>query len=127
MNLRGIANSLTQAINANQTVVWQRSTGFTTDASGKRTPTFSTSNVQAQIQAIDGGDLQHLDSLNMQGVFRSVYLYGNVAGVVRADQKGGDILKFPQVPGGPVYSWMVTLVRETWPQWCRVIVTLQQT
>ena len=126
MNLRGIANSLTQAINANQTVVWQQSTGYTTDASGKRTPTYATSNVQAQVQAIDGGDLKHLDSLNMQGVFRSVYLYGNVAGVVRADQKGGDILQFPQVPGGPVHSWVVTMVRETWPDWCRVIATLQQ-
>ena len=126
MNLRGIANALTQAINSNRSIVWQQSTGYATDASGKRTPTFNSQTVQAQIQPIDGSDLKHLDSLNIQGVFMSVYLYGNVAGLVRADQKGGDILQFSQVPGGPVHSWVVTMVRETWPDWSRVIATLQQ-
>ena len=124
MNLFG-ASSVVGVVNPPQSITWKQSTGYTTDAAGKRTPTYSTTTVQAQIQGLTGSDLRHTDGLNLQGVMRSVIMYGNVQGVVRADQQGGDILVFPEVAGGADRNWLVTQVMETWPDWCRVIVTLQ--
>lgn len=126
MNLRGLANSLTRVTNNNQQINWIQSTGYTTNAAGKRTPTGQTLTVWAQVQALSATDLKHIDGLNITGVMRTVYLYGNAAGVVRADQIGGDILVFPEVPNGTNKNWVVTQVMETWSDWCRVIVTLQQ-
>lgn len=125
MNIRQIANTYTKVVNPNIEINWIQSTGYTTNDAGKRTPTTQTLTVCAQIQALSATDLQHVDGLNLTGVMRSVYLYGNAAGVVRADQIGGDILVFPEVPGGTDKKWLVTHVMETWDTWCHVIVTLQ--
>ena len=125
MNLRSLANKYTRLTNNNQQINWIQSTGYTTNGAGKRTPTTITLTVEAQIQALSASDLKHIDSLNITGVMRSVYLYGNAAGVVRVDQIGGDILVFPEVPCGTPRKWLVTQVCETWADWCRVIVTLQ--
>ncbi len=124
-NLRAIANPITQVINANLTVPWIQNDGWTIDGAGKRTPVTTTVTVQAQVQAMSAGDLKHADSQNIQGVMRSVYMYGDVQGIVRATQQGGDVLQFPMHPGGPVANWLVSSVIETWSDWCHVIVTLQ--
>ena len=126
MNLRGLVNQYTQITNPNIQINWIQSTGYTTNAAGKRTPTSLTLTVKAQVQALDTTNLQHTDGLNITGVMRSVYLYGNAAGVVRADNIGGDILVFPEVPNGCNKNWLITKVVETWSDWCHVIVTLQQ-
>ena len=126
MNLRGLVNQYTQITNPNIQINWIQSTGYTTNVAGKRTPTSLTLTVKAQVQALDTTNLQHTDGLNITGVMRSVYLYGNAAGVVRADNIGGDILVFPEIPNGCNRNWLITKVVETWSDWCHVIVTLQQ-
>ena len=126
MNLRGLANKYTRLTNNNIQVNWVQSTGYVTDEAGKRTPTNITLTVEAQVQALSTSDLQQVDGLNMTGVMRTVYLYGNAAGVVRVDQIGGDVLRFPEVPNGTVRNWLITKVVETWAEWSKVIVTLQQ-
>jgi hypothetical protein len=63
--------------------------------------------------------------MNIQGVMRSVHIFGNIQGVVRIDQQGGDILQFPELPGGAIRNWKVIQVMETWPTWSRVLVALQ--
>ena len=126
MNLRGLANSVTQQINENQTITLQRNTGYTTDLNYNQVPTFETLTGEAQIQALGPKDLQHLSYLNIQNVSRKVYLYGNWQGVVRADSKGGDILTFPEIPGGDNRNWKVVTVFETWDTWCAVGVVLQE-
>lgn len=125
MNLRLMANAATRVINPNIKVIWIQSTGYTTDAAGKRTPTTKSTDYIGQVQAVSAEDLRHIDGLNMQALMRTVYVYGNLQGVVRPDSKGGDILQFAQVPGGAVQDWLVTHVKETWPDWASVIVTLQ--
>lgn len=125
MNLHSIVRGAINAVNPDIQATLLRSTGYTTDAAGKQVPTFTTLTGKIQVQAVGAKDLEHTDYLNIQGVMRSVYLLGNWAGLVRADQKGGDILQFPQVPGGEVQDWRVINVPETWPDWSRVIVWLQ--
>jgi hypothetical protein len=127
VKLRTIANAAIQGINADQYVVWVMNQGYTTQPDGTRTPNQTSRTVRANVQALSGSDLRHVDGLGLQGVMRSVYLYGDVEGIVRADNKGGDVLQFPQVPGGTVNDWLVTQVLEVWPHWCKVIVTLQNT
>jgi len=125
MKLRSIVNGAIQGINRDQTVTWVSNQGYTTAPDGTRTPNRTSQTVQANVQALSGTDLRHVDGLNLQGVMRSVYLYGDVEGIVRADGKGGDMLQFPEVPGGTTRNWLVNQVMEVWPTWCRVIVTLQ--
>jgi len=54
MNLRGIANRVTQSVNPNIPVAWIRAAGgYTTDATGTRTPiTAAPVTVDAQVQAL---------------------------------------------------------------------------
>jgi len=125
MNLRALANKVTQQVNQNISITWRQSTGFTTDQYYHRTPTFADVTVQAQVQALSGDDLRHVDGLNITGVMRKVYAYGDIEALVRSAQKGGDVLQFAPVAGQPVISWKVVQVTETWPDWCSVIVVMQ--
>lgn len=127
MEIRGIANGAISAINGNQNIVWQKNQGYDTDNAGHRVPRLTNLSVKAQIQAVSAQVLKHIDALNIQGVMRSVYIYGNIQGIVRPDQKGGDILQFPEVPGGTIRNWLVVQVIETWASWGHVVVVLQNT
>jgi hypothetical protein len=125
MNLHSIVRGAITAVNPDIEASLLRSDGFTTMPGGKQVPKFLNFTGMIQVQGVSAKDLEHIDFLNVQGVLRAVYLRGNWAGVVRADQKGGDIMKFPQVPGAPVQDWRVVSIKETWPDWCSVIVNLQ--
>ena len=126
IDVHALASAAIQPVNPDKQVIWLRSTGgYTTNAAGHRTPITESVPVSANVQGLSAKDLEHTDGQNMQGVMRSVHLYGNAQGIVRTDQQGGDVLQFPEVDGGPPRNWRVTLVMETWPTWCRVIVTLQ--
>ena len=76
--------------------------------------------VPAQIQALTFRDLQQIDGLNLQGDRRGIYFYGEIDGLVRPDNKGGDLITFPD---GTI--WLVAIVLEQWPDWCKVAATLQ--
>lgn len=120
MNLRAIANAATQSINPNTLVTVKVSSGYTIDSASRRqVPAYTTETGQANIQALDGKDLKQLDGLNIQGTIRAAYLYGNLAGVVRPDSKGGDLVEFSS------QSWLVVKVLETWPDWCKVAIVYQ--
>lgn len=97
-NVRALANKYIQVTNKNQQINWVQSNGYITDDAGRRTPKTITLTVEAQVQALSATDLKHVDGLNITGVMRSVYMYGNAAGVVRVDQIGGDILVFLKPP-----------------------------
>ncbi len=126
MNLRHTVNALTQTINPNISAVLIRSSGgYTTDATGHRTPVVTSFQVKAQVQGLSAREIAHLDGLNIQGVMRGVYLYGDIEGVVRTDQKGGDTLQFRETLTGQMRTWRVVQVLETWPDWCKVVVVMQ--
>lgn len=125
MNLRGIANAATKAINPNVTCTRQRSTGSITRPGGVRVPQYATDTLVVQVQALSAGELRQLDGLNIQGVRRAVYANGVIAGAIRAARVGGDILVFPAgtLPEGN--TWLCVHVLEQWPDWCKIAVTLQ--
>lgn len=125
LNIRGVANAAIQAINPDVACELWHSTGATTAASGKRTPVYAKSPISVQEQALEFSDLQQLDSLNIQGVRRAVYVSEQVMSVVRVHRQGGDLLVFPSgtLPEGT--TWLAVHVLERWPAWCKVVITLQ--
>lgn len=127
INVRAIANASIQSINPDIEAEYLASTGYTTGTSGKREPQYAAAvpNLRVQVQKLDAARLRHIEGLNLQGVFRNVRTVPNVQGVVRVNAQGGDLFRFPERPGGPVRTWLVVQVFETWPTWCSVAVVLQ--
>lgn len=76
--------------------------------------------VTAQIQALSFRDIAQMDGLNIEGTRRAIYFYGRIEGLVRPEGRGGDLVYFPD---GTV--WLVAIVLEQWPDWCKVAATLQ--
>ena len=122
MDLRGIANSISSSINPNETVTVFRSTGFTTGAGARQVPSYATPVTgPAQVQALSSDDIRQLDGLNIQGVLRAIYFRGELAGVIRPNQTGGDIVK--RKSGAE--TWLVVKVLENWPDWTKAVICLQ--
>ena len=121
MDLRGIANGVSSTVNPNKTVTVLRSTGYTIGAGRKQVPSYATPvEGPGQVQALDGKDLQQLDGLNVQGTIRAIYLRGALAGVIRPDGTGGDL-----VETADGQTWLVVKVLESWPTWTKAAIVLQ--
>ena len=129
MNLHQLVSSAISAVNPPITGTISQSTGYTTAADGTQIPSYATvSGVAMQVQALQAKELAQLESLNIQGLMRAVYLNGNTEGVVRPQMKGGDLLTFNQGAAGfSGTTWKVIQVLETWDAdgWCKVAVQLQ--
>jgi hypothetical protein len=124
MNLHGIVSGLIGAVNPHVPATLLVSTGFTVDDDGKRIPTYAAPvTVTAQVQALTFRDIMQVDGLNLQGTRRAIYLYGEVDGLVRVSQRGGDLITLADGPN--VGVWLVAQVLEQWPDWCKVAATLQ--
>ena len=120
MDLRGIANGVTTAVNPNKTVTVLRSKGYTVGAGRKQVPSYAAPvSGPGQIQALDANDIKQLDGLNIQGTIRAIYLRGALAGVVRPDGTGGDLV---QIDG---QNWLVVKVLEGWSTWTKAAIVLQ--
>lgn len=127
MNLMGLVTGAIQAVNPNIDATWIQATGgYTTDAAGHRTPTTTSVSVSVQVQGTSSADLKLIDNIEIEKDLRKVYMYGDVQGVNRPDQRGGDLLEFAQIPGSVVRQWKVVGVLEVWPTWACVIVALQE-
>lgn len=121
MNLHGIVSGYVSAINPQELVTLQASTGYSTGPDGTQTPTYAAPlQAYAQVQPLDAGDLRQIEGLNLQGQKRKFYLNGVWNGVVRPKLKGGDLItRFDST------VWLVVQVPEYWPDWTAVIATLQ--
>ena len=120
MDLRGLANGVTSTVNPNKTVTVRRSTGYTIGAGRRQVPSYAAPvSGPAQIQALDADDIKQLDGRNIQGTIRAIYLRGNLAGVIRPDGTGGDLV---EVDG---QTWLVVKVLEGWPTWTKATIVLQ--
>jgi hypothetical protein len=121
MNLHGFVSGVIGAINPNILVIVKKNTGYTTNADFTRTPSYTVlPDVSAQVQGVKAKEIEHMQSMNIAGVLRSVHLNGDWETIQRANNgAGGDRMHF----GG--YDWLVVWVYETWPDWSRVIVQQQ--
>lgn len=132
-NLHAAVRGAITAINPDITGTLKRSTGYTMLPNGKQVPTYSFTDGRIQVQALGTADLKHLEFLNIQGVERKVYMYGDWGGPIRADATGGDILAFPMLRApSTVRDWKIVTVFETWDNvggegWCAVGVVMQKT
>lgn len=121
MNLHAIASPVISVVNPQVTVSVQFSTGSTTAADYSRVPTFSAPVAMlGQVQPLASGDLRLLDQLNLQGAQKAIYLSGNLQGVIRVSQQGGDLITMPD---GTVY--LTIQVLEQWPDWVKAAAKLQ--
>lgn len=75
-----------------------------------------------QVQPITWRDLQQLDGLNLQGTRAKIYVYGQVEGLVRTTERGGDLIILPDGK-----TWLTAQVLEGWHTagWCSIAATLQ--
>lgn len=121
MNLRGVATQFTSIINPQITVTITASTGYTTADDGSQMPSYAAPvTTSAQVQQLTAREIQHMDALNIQGNLRKVWLNGNWNGIIRPKRQGGDLMSFNG------QNWLIVEVLEAWPDWCSVVVALQQ-
>ena len=131
INLRRIANSAIQIINTDIWVEWRKSLGSIPREDGLPIPQYAEpKQIRANVQALAGSDIIHENDLNQTSIMRKVYLWSNFdAGekltVGTANQVGGDLLIFPQVPKGLNCVWLITQINEQWKKWACVNVVLQ--
>lgn len=120
MDLRSLANSVSGVVNPNVIVSVQRSTGYTMGAGHKQAPSYAAPVTgPAQVQALDAIDLKQLDGMNIQGTIRAIILRGSLAGVIRPDGTGGDLVTIG------ADTWLVVKVLESWPNWTKAAIVLQ--
>lgn len=128
IDLRGIANSAIQSINPNITIRVQAPDGFTTDEFYNQVPKYVEQVMQGNVQAMSNDDLKQIDSLNLEGTIRAVYLYGNYSGIMRVGQNPSTRMFFTTNESGFVKEreWNVFKMLEAWQGWCKVAVVLQE-
>lgn len=91
MNLHGIVSGAVRRVNPYTDALVYRSRGSTQQADYSRVPEYDDPvPVRVQKQAVTQADLRHLDNLNQQGVFATLYTDGNWCGLNRTRQQGGD-------------------------------------
>lgn len=98
MNLHGIVSGAIGSVNPHVPVSVRVSTGYTVDEDQgyKQVPDYAAAQVvQGQVQALTADEIKHIDSLNIQGTKRAIYLYGRIDGLVRVENKGGDLITVP--------------------------------
>jgi hypothetical protein len=123
MNLHGIVSGAIATVNPFENASMQVSKGYTTNPDGSRVPLYDVVTGSVQVQALTFKDLQQVDGLNQNGAARGIYFYGDFNGVLRARNKGGDIVN---LSGGPnAGNWLIVHVLETWPDWCKCACVLQ--
>lgn len=121
MNLHGIVASAIGVVNPMVWVTIQVSAGNVTQADGTQVPVYRRAVRRlGQIQPMSNRDLRQMEGVNLQGSPQSLYIQGNVDGLVRVEGKGGDLVITEDGK-----TWLVVQPLENWPDWCKVVVTLQ--
>ena len=120
MDLRGIANTVTDTVNPNISVTVKASTGYAIGSGLKQVPSYAAPVTGfAQVQALTAADLRHLDGLNIQGATKSIILRGELNAIVRVNSQGGDVVTIG------AQTWLTVAVLEQWPLWSRCAIQLQ--
>lgn len=120
MNLHQLAVGAIRRVNQTRKVRVRLNTGPTTTlADGTRQPSYKDYWVTAQVQELTHDELRLVEGMNLQGAKKMLYMNGHVEGAVRAHLRGGDLF----VIDGE--TWLVERVIESWSDWCKALVVLQ--
>lgn len=123
MNLRAIANSITRAINPNNTqAVLMTNDGYSIAAGGIQQPKYIESIIEIQTQSIESDQLDHLNLVSQQGQYNFVYANGLISAQRRSLNKGEDMLRFKPYGEDEEVTWKVVKVLESYPDWVKVLV-----
>jgi len=130
MNLHGIVRGAINYVNPDRVATYLASLGATANADFSQTPTYAAGvQVRVQIQPLGKEELRHVDALNMQGVFRTIYLFNNPQAIVRVLAQGGDLFQFRPFQGQAVQNWKVIKADGPWNVeqggWTKLLVVLQ--
>lgn len=124
MNLNTIAGAAVSAVNPWSLAQYSASTGATTVASGRRSPSYAAAvPVRCQVQALTFKDLTQLQGINLAGEARAIYVDGDWRSVSRPAARGGDMITLEDGR-----AWLVVHVLENWHDvdgWCKVACVLQ--
>jgi hypothetical protein len=121
IDLFNAARSQVSIINPPVLSTINRSNGYITAADGTRTPVFTViTGIKADVQPMTAQDLHQVDGLNIGGEKVTIFLSGELLGVLRTGQNGGDII---ELANGEKY--LVVLVLEQWIGWVKVAAVLQ--
>lgn len=127
INVRGIANSLTRGVNPNIAAVLRVNTGYEVDEDYNRVPVYDTHGMRIQPQSLSSSDKHHLNLVNRQGEFISVYCEGSINAIQRVLQKGSSELLFTPYGEENIATWNVEQVLESFSTWCRLLLCRQST
>ena len=124
MNLHSLNRQAIGVISPDVLAELKQSNGYDILADGTQQPKYNIYSGMVHIQPVPS-NLQLGDFILTAEIGRVVYLRGAMASIVRADQKGGDIMRFPARPCEAYRDWKVVAVLEQWPTWCKVAVVMQ--
>jgi len=119
MNVHGMVADVIGNVNPNRVITCKRSIGYTKGANYQQTPEYRNIMVLANIQALSGTEIQRLNSLNIQGILKAIYVHGKFDAIVRMSGKGGDLFQFDR------QTWLAVHVLENWESWTKLAVQLQ--
>ncbi len=131
MNLHSIVRGAITSVNQDRPALYLASTSNTVNADYSQTPAYAPGvPVRIQIQPLGKEELRHIEKLNMQGVFRTIYMYGNTQGIVRVLVQGGDLIQFSPFQGQTTQNWKVVgPISGAWNVdnggWTKILVQLQ--
>lgn len=83
----------------------------------------STMALFAQVQPETFRDIQQMDGLNLQGIRKTIYVNGDLNGLIRYKMKGGDLVVLPDGS-----TWLVAMELEDFnisAGWAKCAITLQ--
>jgi hypothetical protein len=123
VNLHQRVSGIISRVNPMLNVTVRHATGVTQNADFTRVPTYSTTSMLGQVQALSSADLAQLDGLNLQGEKLAIYVNGNLEGVSRPDNAGGDLVTLPDGS-----NWLVMTMLENWARmdgWTKAAIVRQ--
>ena len=120
MNVRGVVSGVTGQVNPRRMGEILLSNGYTTDDEGQTLPQYYPSIWRLmQVQALTQAEKYNLMGINVQKAEYSIYIDGELSGIVRSENKGGDLVVLGD------HTYLVTAVMEHWPNWTKVAAVLQ--
>lgn len=121
MNLHAIVSGAIGSVNHHEMVTIYRCTG-TTNTAGVMHVTYTPSDIMAQVQAPNAGDLKLFDNLADARHVKKFYINASAATINRHEETAGDIIE--RADGS---FWLIDMIRDDFsPEgWLCVIGTLQ--